>query len=91
MDTFYAVLIKMKKFKISYESQIAICLKEIIQTPPDKSFLLLWNKHFRTEIYRNIQTFAFQVLQESSSWASRNGAEQMFFPTPTGDMALAVL
>ena len=31
-------------------------LKEVIQPPSDKSFLRLWNKHFLTEIYRNIQT-----------------------------------
>ena len=41
------------------------------------------------EIYRNIQTPAFQIL--SSSWASRNGAVQMFFLTPTRNMFLAVL
>ena len=32
-------------------------------------------------IYRNIQTFAFKVLQECSSWASRNGAVQISFLT----------
>ena len=39
-------------------------------------------QNFLREIYRNIQTFAFKVLQESSSWASGNGAVQMFFLTP---------
>ena len=39
----------------------------------------------------NIQTFAFQVLEESSSWESRNGAVQMFFLTPTRNMFFAVL
>ena len=51
-------------------------LKAITQallSPPDKSFLRLWSKSLRTEIYRNIQTFAFQVFRESSSWPSRNG------------------
>ena len=33
-----------------------------------------------------IQTFAFKVLQECSSWASRNGAVQMFFLTPNRNM-----
>ena len=33
-------------------------------------------------MYRNIQTFSFKVLQESSSWASGNGAVQMIFLTP---------
>ena len=48
-------------------------------TPSDKILLCLWNKNILTEIYRNIQTFAFKVLQDYSSWASRNGAVQMFF------------
>ena len=39
----------------------------------------------------NIQTFAVQELREYSSWASRNGAMQMFFLTPTRNMFLAVL
>ena len=47
--------------------------------PSDKILLRLWNKNFLTEIYRNIQTFAFKMLQECSSLASRNGAAQMFF------------
>ena len=31
-------------------------------SPPDKILLRLWNKHFLTEIYTNIQTFAFQEM-----------------------------
>ena len=54
--------------------------------PPDKILLNLWNKNFLREVYRNIQTFAFKVLQESSSWASGNGAVQMFFLTPNRNM-----
>ena len=50
--------------------------------PPDKILLRLCNKHFLREIYRNIHTFAFKVLQESSSWAWGNGAVKMFFLTP---------
>ena len=42
------------------------CLKEIIQSP-------------LREVYRNIKTFAFKVLQEGSSSASRSVAGQMFF------------
>ena len=34
------------------------------------------------ELYRNIQTFAFKVLQKYSSLASRTAATQMFFLTP---------
>ena len=47
--------------------------------PPDKTLLHLWNKSFLKEIFRNIQTFAFKVLQECNSWTSRNGAVQYFF------------
>ena len=84
---FPKIFIKMKNCKTFYEAQTASHLKEIIQLSPnlpapDKILLLLWNKNFLTEIYRNIQTFAFKVLQECSSWASRNGAVQMFFLTP---------
>ena len=53
--------------------------KKLFSSPPDKSFLRLWSKYFLTEIYRNIQTFDFKMLRECSSWASRNGAVQMFF------------
>ena len=50
--------------------------------PPDKILLNLWNKNFLREICRNIHIFAFNVLQESSSWASGNGTMQMIFLTP---------
>ena len=84
---FPKISIKIKNYKTFYKSQTTSCLKEIIQPPPtpispDKILLRLWNKTFLREIYRNIQTFAFKVLQESSSWASGNGAVQMFFLTP---------
>ena len=65
---------KMKNFKTFYELQTAICLFS-----PHKSFLRICNKYFWSEIYRKIQEFAFQVLQEYSSWASKNGTVQMFF------------
>ena len=78
---------KMKNCKAFHEAQTAIHLKEFIHhLPADKILLRLWNKHFLTEICRNIQTFAFKVLQECGSWASRNNAEQMFFLTPNGNM-----
>ena len=80
---------KMKICKTFYETHIASCLKEIIQlphSPTPKVLLHLWSKHCLMEIYRNIQTFAFKVLQESSSWASRNGAVQMFFMTLNRNM-----
>ena len=48
-------------------------------SPSDKILLRVWNKNVFTETYRNIQTFAFKVLQECSSLASRNGTAQMFF------------
>ena len=82
--------IKMNNFKTFYECERVIYLKEIIQPPPDESFLRLSNKNVWTGIYRDIQTFAFQVLWECSSWASRNGAVQMFFLTQPKIMFLAV-
>ena len=74
----------MKNFKIFDETQTANRLEKIIQ--PDKSFLGLQNKNVLTEIYRNIQTFAFQVLRKSNYLGSRNGAVQMVFLTPTRNM-----
>ena len=56
---------------------------------PDKILPLLWNKNFLTETYRNIQTFAFKVLQECISWASRNVLHHFckcFFRTPNRKM-----
>ena len=46
----------------------------------------LLNKNFLADLYRNIQTFALKMLQECSSWASRNVAVQMFFLTPNKNM-----
>ena len=74
----------MKNCKTFYETQTASRHKEIIQPPPtpyptNKILLRLWNKNFLREMYRNIQTFAFKVLQKFSSWASLNGAVQFFF------------
>ena len=37
-------------------------------------------------MYRNIQTFAFKVLEESSSWAPENNALQISFLTLNRDM-----
>ena len=92
---FRKISIKMKNCKPFYESQTTSCLKEVIEPPPpphtppiptDKILLLLSNKNFLREIYINIQTFAIKVLLESSSWASGNGAVQMFFLTPNRNM-----
>ena len=84
---FPKISINTKNSKTFYEAQTANRLKKIIQSPPTYSpsnqiLLRLWNKNSLTEIYRNIQTFAFNVLQECSSWAYRNGAVQMIFLTP---------
>ena len=69
----------MENFIAFYESQLAICLRDIIQLlPPDKSFSRFWNKNVRKEIYRKIRTFAFHVIQECNSWASKNGPLQCF-------------
>ena len=94
MLEFQKISIKMKNCKTFYEAQTVIYPKEIIKPPPnpqptlplDKILLRLWDKNFLTEIYRNMQIFAFKVLQECSSFASRNGAAQMFFLTPNRNM-----
>ena len=44
-------------------------------------------KNFLTEIHRNIQTFSCKVLQKCNSWASRNGAAQMYSLTPSRNMS----
>ena len=89
---FSNISIKMNDFKTFYETQTASHFQEIIQPSPnppplDKMLLHLWNKTFLTEIYRNIQTFAFKVLQKCSSWASRNIAVQMFSLTRSRNMS----
>ena len=86
IDEFPKISIKIKNCKTFYEAQTSSCLKKIIHPPrtpipPHKSLLRLWSKNFLAEISRNIHTFAFTLLQECSSWASRNGAVQMFFDT----------
>ena len=73
----------MKNGKTFYEAQTVVALRKFFSlppthSPPDKILLRFWNKNFLTEIYRNKQAFVFKVFQECSSWASRNGALQMF-------------
>ena len=85
------ISVKMRTCKTFYRVQTVIALKEILQSPPnppppDLILLNLWNKNFLMGIYRNIQTFAFNVLQECSSWTSRNGVVQMFSMTPSRNM-----
>ena len=60
----------------------------LIPNPPPhqmKSYYVFGKKVFM-EMYSNIQTFGFKVLQKCSSLASRNGAAQMFFLTPNRNM-----
>ena len=88
MVQFPKISIEMRNCKTFYEGQTASRVKEIIQPlhylfpQPDKILLRLWNKNFLTEIYRNLQAFAFKVLQEWSTCESRNDVIQMFFLTP---------
>ena len=49
-----------------------------------ENFQLKWKivkqaQNFITKIYRNMQAFAFKVVQECSSWESRKGVVQLFF------------
>ena len=81
----------MKHCKAFYDVQTVSRVKEIIKfhpppIPTDKILLRLCNKNFLKEIYRNIQTFAFKVLEECSSWVSRNGPLQIFFLTSNRNM-----
>ena len=48
-------------------------------------------QNFVEKIYRNIQTFALQVLQQYNSWASRNGAVSIFYLTSTRNMFVGKL
>ena len=61
---FTKISIKRKNCKTFYEAQKASYLIQPARThsPPDIILLRLWNKHFLTGIYKNIQTFAFKVL-----------------------------
>ena len=80
INEFPKIPIKRNNSKAFCEAQTANHLKEVIQQiKPDKSLLLLWNKNFLREIYRNIQIIVFKVLRECISWASRNDAAPIFF------------
>ena len=70
----------LKHFTMSKQQAVT---RKLFGSSPDKSLLRLQNKSFLTEIYRDIQTFAFQVLQKCSSWMSRNRAVQAIFLTST--------
>ena len=52
----------MKKCKTFYEAQTANRPKEIIQPPTRSKLLTSLEQNFLAEIYKNIKTFAFQVL-----------------------------
>ena len=83
INEFPKISIKMINCKAFYKAQTASCLKGNHSSFPS---LRLWNKNFLTEINRNIRTFTFKVLQGCTSWASRNGAVQMFFLTTNRNM-----
>ena len=51
-----------------------------------KPYYVSEKKNLFRGIYRHIQIFAFKLLQESSSWASRNGVVQIFFLIPNRNM-----
>ena len=93
MLEFQQISIKWKTVKYFMRPKQRAALKKLFslfQSPlhplSNKTLLSLWNRNFLTEIYRNIQTFAFKVLQECSSLASRNDAAHMFFLTPNRNM-----
>ena len=95
MVEFPKISIKIKNCQTFCKAQTANCLKTFIQSPPipppssTRTNLTMSQKQILLkEIYGNIQTFAFKVLQECSSWASRNGVVQIFFLTPQRSMFL---
>ena len=69
----------MKNVKTFYESQTAICVK----LPTKQKLPYISEINIFGRIFTGMHKFAFQVLRECSFWASRNGAVQMFFLTPT--------
>ena len=84
---FSKISIKIKNCKTFCKAQTANRLKKFIQSPPhqNKPYYVSETNFFK-ETFRNIQTFAFKVLQECSSWVSRNDAVQIFFLTPHRNM-----
>ena len=83
-----------KKFELKWKNKtFTRCkqqanLRKLFRLPPPlfhvfgtKIFLIRY-----TEIYRNIQKFAFKVLHECSFWVSKNCAVKMFFLAPNRNM-----
>ena len=82
-NQFSKLSIIIKNCKTFHETQTVSRLQEIIQSSPQPTPIIQnittsLEKKILTEIYRNIQTFAFKVLQKCSSLASRNSAVQIF-------------
>ena len=78
----------MKNFKTFCNS-----LKKITRPPPlpGKSFLHFWNKYFWTKIYRNVQTFGFQVLREYAGIGRLEMIQcKCFFLAPTRNIFLVL-
>ena len=67
-------LVEFSKISIEIKNCNTFCKAPI---PPREQTLLRLGNNFFKEIYTNI--FAFKVIQECSSWASRNGVVQIFF------------
>ena len=70
-------LVEFSKISIEIKNCNTFCKAPI---PPREQTLLRLGNNFFKEIYTNI--FAFKVIQECSSWASRNGVVQIFFLIP---------
>ena len=76
----------MENCKIFCKAQTAIRFKKTIQSLThspqkklDKALLRLLNKNSFKGVLRNIQLFAFKMLQECRSWASRNVVQSKYF------------
>ena len=93
---FSKISIKTKSCKTFCKAQTASRLKKTIQPTPNHPFHPHQIRSYHVsdifkEIYRNIQTFDFKLLQECSSWASRTGAVQIFFLAPNRNMFVGKL
>ena len=87
--------LKTKNCQILYKTKTVSHLKEVIQPPPThsrqiKPYYVFETKNFLpryTEMYRHSLSKCFK---NAGSWASRNGAVQMFFLAPNRNMCARI-
>ena len=69
--------LKWKIVKHFAKPKQRVALRKLFRLSKVKTLPRLWKKNSLKKMYRNIQTFGFKMLQECSSWASRNGATKL--------------